>query len=143
MSQGLFYNDLSSRKIRAQAEAYFLKNLLFTKMVCFAETFLFALFFSGSSFWLHPYFALREVNFKSSPLLLPAALRLPLNGDAASVIAAKPPPFPPCTIPGGLLPSETPEITQTSGEPRWEQSTANTRLGPLAPEAEGQARIPQ
>lgn len=46
MSQGLFYNDLLSRKIRAQAETYFLKNLLFTKMVCFAETFLFALFFS-------------------------------------------------------------------------------------------------
>lgn len=54
MSQGLFYNDLLSRKIRAQAETYFLKNLLFTEMVCFAETFLFALFFSGSSFWLHP-----------------------------------------------------------------------------------------
>lgn len=55
MSQGLFYNDLLSRKIRAKAEAYFPKNLLFTEMVCFAETFLFALFFfPGSSSWLHP-----------------------------------------------------------------------------------------
>lgn len=86
---------------------------------------------------------LREVNFKSSPQLLPAALRLPPNRGVASVITAKPPPFPPCTIPGWLLLSEASEITQTSGEPRREQSAANTRLNPLPPETEAHAWIPQ
>lgn len=99
MSQGLFYNDILSRKIRAQAETYFLKNLLLTKMVCFAETFLLPLFIFflavpfGFILELPPStlsLPLREVNLKTSCVLLPAALKLPLHRDASSVITAKP-----------------------------------------------------
>lgn len=125
MSQGLFYNDILSRKIRAQAETYFLKNLLLTKMVCFAETFLLPLFIFflavpfGFILELPPStlsLPLREVNLKTSCVLLPAALKLPLHSDAPSVITAKPLSW--------LLPPQTSEVTQTCGEPRMEQDTA-------------------
>lgn len=131
MSQSLFYNDILSRKIRAQAETYFLKNLLFTEMVCFAETFLFPLFIFflavpfGFILELPPStlsLPLREVNLKTSCVLLPPALKLPLHRDAPSVITAKPLLW--------LLPPQTSEVTQTSGEPRMEQGHCKATLSP-------------
>lgn len=69
--------------------------------------------------------AFREVNFKSSSVLLPAALRLPLHRDVVSIITAKPLFFLLCMILVHFLPPVISEITQTSGEPRREQSMAS------------------
>lgn len=76
--------------------------------------------------------AFREVNFKSSSVLLPAALRLPLHRDVVSIITAKPLFFLLCRILVHFLPPVISEITQTSGEPRREQSMASAtqRLNP-------------